>query len=126
MPPSSRPNGDVGKTRRVTAAAGEVGKRAGNFSSWAFMMCLADCAPARIRILPAVAIRLICGAMRAFPIQHLSIRDDGAASRARPTPLFAAAGLALALLLAATAVLWAHYGTAVFYETMVAALAACL
>ena len=64
--------------------------------------------------------------MRAFPTQDLSIGEDGAVSRARASPLFAAAGLALALLLAATAVLWAHYGTAVFYETMVAALAACL
>jgi hypothetical protein len=108
----------------VTAAAGEVGKRARNFSSWAFMMCLADCAPARIRILPAVAIGLICEAMRAFPAQNLSIGDNGAAARARLSPLFAAAGLALALLLAATAALWAHY--AVFYETMAAALAACL
>jgi len=76
--------------------------------------------------LPAVAIGLICGAMRAFPAQDLSIGHNGAASRARPSPLFAAAGLAFALLLAATAALWAHYGTAVFYETMAAALAACL
>jgi hypothetical protein len=91
-----------------------------------FMMCLADCAPARIRILPAVAIGLICEAMRAFPAQNLSIGDNGAALRPRLSPLFAAAGLALALLLAATAALWAHYGTAVFYETMAAALAACL
>ena len=29
-------------------------------------------------------------------------------------------------LLAATGVLWAHYGTAVFYELIVAGLAACL
>jgi membrane-associated phospholipid phosphatase len=56
----------------------------------------------------------------------LPIRDNGAASRARPLPLFGAAGLALALLLAATVALWMHYGTAVFYETMAAALAACL
>jgi hypothetical protein len=64
--------------------------------------------------------------MRVFPAQNLSIPNHGATSRAWPSPLFAAASLALALLLAATAVLWAHYGTAVFYETMVAALAACL
>jgi hypothetical protein len=32
----------------------------------------------------------------------------------------------VALLLAGTAVLWAHYGTAVFYEMIVAGLAACL
>ena len=81
---------------------------------------------ARIRILPAVAIRLICEAMRALLAQNLSIGDNGAASRARLSPLFAAAGLALAVLLAAAAALWAHYGTAVFYETIAAALAACV
>jgi hypothetical protein len=64
--------------------------------------------------------------MRAFPAQDPSIRDNRAASPTRASPLFAAAGLALALLLAATAALWAHYGTAIFYETMAAALAACL
>ena len=64
--------------------------------------------------------------MRVFHAQDLSIGDDGAASRARALPFFAATGLVLGLLLAATAALWAHYGTAVFYETMAAALAACL
>jgi hypothetical protein len=33
---------------------------------------------------------------------------------------------AVGVLLAATVVLWAHYGTAVFYEMIVAGLAACL
>ena len=41
----------------------------------------------------------------------------------RPLMLIAAA---LGILLAATAVLWAHYGTAVFYEMIVAGIAACL
>jgi hypothetical protein len=36
--------------------------------------------------------------------------------------LAAAAGI----LLAATVALWAHYGTTVFYEMIVAGLAACL
>jgi hypothetical protein len=76
--------------------------------------------------LPAVAIGLICDVMRAFPAHNLSIGDNGAAARARLSPLFVAAGLALALLLAATAALWVHYGTAVFYEMMAAAVAACL
>ena len=39
--------------------------------------------------------------------------------------LFAAATVAV-LLAAATVALWAHYGTAVFYEMIVAGLAACL
>ncbi|HEY1361476.1 MAG TPA: hypothetical protein VGF60_04475 [Xanthobacteraceae bacterium] len=41
----------------------------------------------------------------------------------RPLVLIAAAGGAL---LAGTLVLWAHYGTAVFYEMIVAGIAACL
>ena len=32
----------------------------------------------------------------------------------------------LGLLLAGTAALWAHYGTAVFFETIAAGIAACL
>jgi hypothetical protein len=34
--------------------------------------------------------------------------------------------LAVVLLFLGTAALWAHYGTAVFYEMVVAGLAACL
>lgn len=41
----------------------------------------------------------------------------------RPLVLIAAVG---GVLLAATVVLWAHYGTAVFYEMIVAGIAACL
>jgi hypothetical protein len=38
-------------------------------------------------------------------------------------PAFASA---LLIVLAATVALWAHYGTAVFYEMIVAGIAACL
>jgi hypothetical protein len=41
----------------------------------------------------------------------------------RPLILVAAT---LGALFAGTVVLWAHYGTAVFYETILAGLAACL
>ena len=41
----------------------------------------------------------------------------------RPLALVAAAA---GIVLAATLVLWAHYGTAVFYEMIVAGIAACL
>ena len=41
----------------------------------------------------------------------------------RPLVLAAAT---IAMLLAATGALWAHYGTAVFYEMILAGLAACL
>jgi len=40
-------------------------------------------------------------------------------------PLLIAAGV-LGVLCAATLVLWAHYGTTVFYEMIVAGMAACL
>jgi hypothetical protein len=42
----------------------------------------------------------------------------------RPLVLIAAA--AGAVVLAATLALWVHYGTAVFYEMIVAGIAACL
>lgn len=48
-----------------------------------------------------------------------------AASRTVSRPLLAAAG-AVACLLAGTVVLWAHYGTAVFFETLRAGFIACL
>ena len=41
----------------------------------------------------------------------------------RPLMLIAAA---VGIVLAATVALWAHYGTAVFYEMIVAGIAACL
>jgi hypothetical protein len=41
----------------------------------------------------------------------------------RPLIFIAAA---LGIVLAATMALWAHYGTAVFYEMIVAGIAACL
>jgi hypothetical protein len=49
----------------------------------------------------------------AAPRPHLS----------RPLALAAAVGV---LVIAGTVVLWAHYGTAVFYETILAGIAACL
>jgi hypothetical protein len=47
-------------------------------------------------------------------------------SRPRLSPPLAAAVGAVGLVLAVTLALWAHYGTAVFYETILAGLAACL
>jgi hypothetical protein len=46
------------------------------------------------------------------------------APRVLSLPLLAAGG-ALAVLLAGTMVLWAHYGTAVFFETIRAGFIAC-
>jgi hypothetical protein len=51
---------------------------------------------------------------------------DGVAA---PTPRFsrplALVTAAVVLLIAGTLGLWAHYGTAVFYETILAGIAAC-
>jgi len=44
-------------------------------------------------------------------------------SYSRPLVIAAAA---IGILLAGTVALWAHYGTAVFYEMIVAGIAACL
>jgi hypothetical protein len=46
-------------------------------------------------------------------------------SRLAQRPLMIVAA-AVGILLAATAALWAHYGTAVFYEMIVAGIATCL
>jgi len=40
-------------------------------------------------------------------------------------PMLAIAAV-VGILLAATAALWVHYGTAVFYETILAGIATCL
>ena len=48
-----------------------------------------------------------------------------AAPPALSRPLVILAGVA-GLLLAGTVALWAHYGTAVFFETIAAGIAACL
>ena len=49
----------------------------------------------------------------------------GAAGR-DARPVVAAAAAVVIILLASTLALWAHYGTVVFYEMIVAGLAACM
>jgi hypothetical protein len=51
--------------------------------------------------------------------------DTVAAPRLRFSRPLAAVTAAVVLLLAGTVVLWAHYGTAVFYEMILAGIAAC-
>jgi hypothetical protein len=48
-----------------------------------------------------------------------------AAGRSASRPVLLALAAAGGLLAAATAALWAHYGTAVFYEMIVAGINAC-
>ena len=50
------------------------------------------------------------------------LQADSAVSFSRPLLIIAAI---VGVLLAATVALWAHYGTAVFYEMILAGLAAC-
>ncbi len=53
------------------------------------------------------------------------VSDVTSATSGYSRPLLIAAAVA-GVLLAATVALWTHYGTAVFYEMIVAGLAACL
>jgi hypothetical protein len=43
----------------------------------------------------------------------------------RPLPLLLLLGAVIGLMLAGTVALWAHYGTAVFFEMIRTGLAAC-
>jgi hypothetical protein len=53
-----------------------------------------------------------------------SVMPEAVAPRLTLKPLLAGAA-AFAVLLAATALLWAHYGTTVFFETIRAGFVAC-
>lgn len=48
-----------------------------------------------------------------------------ATSRLTPRPLMIVAAV-VGILIAGTAAMWAHYGTAVFYEIIAAGIATCL
>ncbi len=52
--------------------------------------------------------------------------DAVSASPRQPLRLLLIAALALGVLLAASVALWVHYGTALFYEMILAGIAACL
>jgi hypothetical protein len=52
-------------------------------------------------------------------------QDISADGRATARPVVLALAIMAGLLVAATAALWFHYGTAVFYETILAGLNAC-
>ena len=59
-------------------------------------------------------------------VQGTAISEHAAAARPRLPRALVLAAAAVGLLLAATLALWAHYGTAFFYETILAGIAACL
>lgn len=52
-------------------------------------------------------------------------QDISAGGRVAARPLAVGLAIAAGLIVAATVALWVHYGTAVFYETILAGLNAC-
>ena len=63
--------------------------------------------------------------LRGMPARGTAMPDSMAAMRPRFSRPLAAVTAVVVLLLAVSVALWAHYGTAVFYETILAGLAAC-
>jgi hypothetical protein len=64
-------------------------------------------------------------------VAHTTLADTTMAdTMAAPTPRFSrplvVATAAVVVLLVGTVALWAHFGTAVFYETILAGIAACI
>ena len=57
-------------------------------------------------------------------LQETAMPEPAAVRSRLSRPLVVAAAV-VAALLAGTLALWAHYGTAVFYETILAGIAAC-
>jgi hypothetical protein len=58
-------------------------------------------------------------------VPHAALPGAAAAPTGRFSGPLAVVTAAVVLLLAGTVMLWAHYGTAVFYETILAGIAAC-
>jgi hypothetical protein len=57
-------------------------------------------------------------------IPTMSEQDSGV-GRAASRPVLVGVAVGAGIVAAATAALWVHYGTAVFYETILAGLNAC-
>jgi hypothetical protein len=55
-----------------------------------------------------------------------TMTPGGLAASSRLSRPLVLTGAVVAVLLGGTVALWAHYGTAVFYEMIVAGIAACL
>ncbi len=75
------------------------------------------------------ATRIVSWPLRAY-LKDMLVRTPMPDGAAAPTPRFsrplAVVTAVMVLLLAGTLALWAHYGTVVFYETILAGIAACL
>jgi hypothetical protein len=85
------------------------------------------CAPGDDQVVTRLRPRLIVGAR--FPAYLIGMTEGSAMPDTVAAPRVSRALLAtvagVAVLLAGTVVLWAHYGTAVFYEMILAGIAAC-
>ena len=86
--------------------------------------------PLTATLMPRRGALIVLGAVPAYVIGMQvqgSVMSQPAAS---PKPRFslslAVAAATAAIVLAGTLALWAYYGTAVFYETILAGIAACL
>jgi hypothetical protein len=56
----------------------------------------------------------------------MDMRETSVGPVALPRPVLAAIVTVVSVLIVAVLALWVHLGTAVFYETIVAGIAACL
>jgi hypothetical protein len=64
--------------------------------------------------------------MGMIPAMTSTMSDHGSGvGRLASRPVLFAVALVLGAVAAGTAALWAHYGTAVFYETILAGINAC-
>ena len=54
------------------------------------------------------------------------MRDASLTTSSVPRPVILTLGVICGVLVAATAFMWLHYGTAVFYEIIAAGIAMCL
>jgi hypothetical protein len=68
---------------------------------------------------------LVSGAIALAAMTRPSMQQQPSSPIALPRPMVAVAAL-VAVLIAGTILLWAHYGTAVFYEMIAAGIASCL
>ena len=69
-------------------------------------------------------VAVVGGSDRAYVVAMADVVSPSGALASRPLLIAAAAGCGV--VLAATAALWAHYGTTVFFETIASGFAACL
>ena len=73
-----------------------------------------------------IVLRAVPAYVTWMRVQESVMSQPAASPKPRFSRLLAVAAVVAAIMLAGTVGLWAHYGTAVFYETILAGIAACL